>query len=382
MTDPGLSHTFAEMVDAALAGGVAGALMPTTGAAFLPPTLGRLDGAVTDFFGFEAHLGRAEATVDTLVCIKAATGGRERLAATLPRQGDAWREDLHAFMAAWMDPATPWAERVENIWLECDLVAPQLPQPAPSLFFGAYRLVGPDEPDLMRALLRASAMLRGGSLDPDCAALALRVLRLLPPGGAIFQIGQMMARPGAPLRLCLRDVPMAAATDYLAELGYPTRRAQLETLVRRLTGLGGSIDLDLDLGQGLGPRIGFEWCPPADGSARIAAEGELFAWLVGDGLCVPDKATACRTWTRLVHCRRHRELWPAPLFAGDGDPARQGTSCIGRFLNHVKLVAEPEGRLTAKAYLACLHRFVPDAEIKTMLRAADAAAAGLGPAHG
>ena len=382
MTGSAHPHSFADLVNAALAGGVAGALMPASGATFLPPTLARLDGAVTDFFGFEAHLGRAEATVDTLVCIKSATGGRERLAATLSRQGEPWRADLHAFLAAWMDPATPWAARVENIWLECDLVAPQLAQPAPSLFFGAYRLVGPAEPDLMREVLRASAVLRGGPLDPACEALALRVLRLLPPDAAVFQIGQMVARPGAPLRLCLRDVPVAAAADYLAELGYAARRAALAALVRRLAGFGGSIDLDLDLGQELGPRIGFEWCPPADAAARMSAEGELFTWLVGDGLCVPDKATGCRTWTRLVHCRRHRELWPATLFEGDGDPARRATSCIARFLNHVKIVAEPDGQLTAKAYLACLHRYVPDAEIKALLRAADAAAASFGPPRG
>ena len=376
MIATGPTHTLNDLATAALAPGVPQALMPGRAVDVVPAVVGRLDGAITDFFGFEVHLGRAEAQVDTLVCVKAATGGRERLAASLvPAAGEPWRQDLQTFLAAWAAPGTPWSERVENVWLEFDLVAPQLPQPAPSLFFGAHRLVGADEPELLRELLRASAVLRGGALGSATLDLARHVLRLLPPQAAIFQIGQMMARPGAPLRLCLRGIPGSAIAGYLAELGYSDRRRDIEELVAAILDFGGEIDVDLDLGDRLGERIGFEWRPRAEPAERVAGEAGMFAWLTQQGWCRPDKALACRAWSRLAHCRRHREVWPETLFGGDGDPQRSATSCIVRYLHHVKVVAGPGGAREAKAYLACLHRFIPDREIKELLRAAEATSA-------
>ena len=94
----------------------------------------------------------------------------------------------------------------------------------------------------------------------------------------------------------------------------------------------------------------------------------MFDWLVDEGICRPDKAKAVQRWAALAHCRRHREIWPASLFAGDGAPDRRATSCIVRYLHHVKIVSAPDGPLEAKAYLACLHRFIPDRVIKEILR--------------
>ena len=364
------AYSVTELVDAALAHGVPAPLMPRRGADVVPVALARLDGAITDFFGFEVHLARPEARVDTLVCVKAETGGRTRLALAMAPDADiAWQADLGRFLADWSDPATPWAARVANIWLEFDLVDPQLGQPAPSLFFGDSRLVTVAEPEAFAALLDASAILRGGPFSDRTRALACHALRCLPDGAAIFQIGQMVGRPGAPLRLCIRDLAPEAMCRYLADLGLGARCAQIEDLLTQLADLGGGLDLDLDVTDQIGGRIGLEWSPPEAPTARLEAEAVMFAWLVETGVCLPEKAAACRGWTALVHCRRHADLWPAALMAGDGVAERRATSCIARYLHHVKIVAGPDGHREAKAYLACLHRFVPDKLIKDLLRA-------------
>ena len=375
------AYTLTDLVAAALAPGVPPALMPGLAGDVVPETVGSLDGAITDFFGFEVHLRRPEPAVDILICVKAATGGRDRLARAVAAGAAPWWRDLGRFLADWGDPTTPWAARVENIWLEFDLVAPQLPQPAPSLFFGAVRLLDASEPDALESLLDASATLRGGPFAPATVALARQILRTLPPGAAVFQVGQMLARPGAPLRLCIRDIPPDTLAPYLAELGYTNGRPELVDLLGRLAGLGGVVEVDLDLAQTLGPRVGLEWVPPTAPVARLGAEAGLFDLLVAEELCLPEKAAACRGWLGLAHCRRHPDRWPAALYAGDGEWQRRATSCIARYLHHVKIVSGPEGQREAKAYLACLHRFVPDKAIKDMLRIGAGAMSGAA-AHG
>ena len=366
----GASYALTELVGAALAHGVPPHLMSCHATDVVPEALGRLDGAITDFFGFEVHLARPEERVDTLVCVKAETGGRERLMRAVASAGnEGWRRDLGRFLNDWSNPAELWAARVANIWLEFDLVAPQLDQPPPSLFFGNDRLIGADEPKVFGespACQRHPAR-RGTERTGD--GRCPRVLRCLPDGAVIFQIGQMLARPNAPLRLCIRDLPPDLVGPFLADLGLGRRRHELEDLLGRLAAFGGDVDLDLDVTDEIGARIGLEWSPPPSPEARLDAEAQMFAWLVEAGLCLPEKAAACRSWTALVHCRRHAELWPGPLMAGDGIAERRATSCIARYLHHVKIVAAPGGHREAKAYLACLHRFVPDKMIKDLIRA-------------
>ncbi|MGH6916763.1 MAG: hypothetical protein ACREJ0_03565, partial [Geminicoccaceae bacterium] len=215
--EPDTAYTVTDLASAALAPGVPAALMSSRGRDILPGVLGRLDGRITDFFGFEVHLGRPEAEVDALVCVKAATGGREVLAAAIADAGpETWWRDLRSFVAAWSDPHKPWASRIANIWLEFDVVAPMQPQPPPSMFFGAVRLIGADEPTALPGLLEASGLLRGGALGARARAIANQVLATLPVGAAIFQIGQMIARSGAPLRLCVRDIGLGDVGPYLS----------------------------------------------------------------------------------------------------------------------------------------------------------------------
>lgn len=302
---------------------------------------GRLPARLSGFFGLECRLGEAAPVADILFRVDA-PDERAALAELDPAPGDpVWRR-LRAFAAAWPGPA-------ERLWLEFDTAAG--PTLLPSVFFGARRMGD--------WVFDALAGIRGEALPPATIACFGRCRDALPEGGEIFQIGTMLSRPEAFLRLCVRGVAHEAVRPWLASVGWDGADDAVAAFLDGELARMGTIRLGLDVTDRVAPRLGFECAVPPE---RLAA---FVALLEAEGLCLPGKGRGLLAWPGLVHARLGRGWWPADLAAQAGDGV---SSAMLRTIHHIKIAVGADGRREAKGYLAIRPVLVRDADLARALR--------------
>jgi hypothetical protein len=353
------------MIAASLADWQPRALASDAARARLRALLAPCPTTLSSLFGFECRLGEAAAEADFAVCIGRRPGEAESLAAWAAAQGDTgvWPR-LARLAAALQADAAP----MHNCWLEFDVAG--APVAIPSVFVGSRNLTR--TPQAPGGGLAAScawlgtmvALLRGEEALPaalECHIAA--VLAALPPGASMYQVGAMTARAGAPVRLCLRGLPMTAIPGFLARAGW---RGEVEQALTRLAGMVDDVRLGLDVTEaGIGPRLGLECYlnPDARLAKRLPA---LVAALIARGLCLEANGIGLLAWPGLTHERRHAAIWPASLRAG----APGEGNLFRRWVHHVKVTLEPGGKPTAKAYLAAANETVRDATLRAAIAAA------------
>lgn len=346
-----------------------------------------LPSALTEFFGFECRLGEPEPCADFLVCAKAATGGREVLAGVQP-DGDfpqplltdpVWQR-IRQFARGWSDPASALFSRVDNVWLEFDMDR-AIARPAPSLFFGTQHLRGPsaagatDAADVVASGTDHHWLYDAALVDLINERVMTRVrpamrkaLAALPPGAHVFQVGAMLARDVEMIRVCVRGLSATHASAYVRNIGWSGPSDDVDALVSDVFRRADSVDVDLDIGAEVGPKIGLEcsFLPTASTHARQRA---FLDYLVDANLCTAEKRHGLDQWARGFHERSNPDRWPDDLKRRSRELGEGFLSAFVRWLYHVKLVYQPGHALHAKAYLA-VRQFWPSTEtLRAMLTA-------------
>jgi hypothetical protein len=329
----------------------------------------RLPAGICEFFGFESRLGDVRAEVDFLLCAKASEGGRDVLAGLIPGQAlppefldhPVWQQ-IRRFATAWVQPASPMHDCIQNVWLEFDisgdmgiaLCESSTTPPVPSLFIGTDALFGHYGCDAPPWLLKqALPLCMGQSVSQDLAVSLHAAIGALPAHANIFQIGMMLSRPGGAnmLRLCIRGMKQHEAVRYLQDVQWPGDPEAIQDLLNFVYASSNSVDLDIDLQPKVGPKIGLECSFGADRDTptRLAAFLER---LVQQGLCLDTKRHALLAWSRGFHERTNPSAWPADLRARSANASTPTASMFMRWVYHVKIVHVPGQPLEAKAYLA------------------------------
>jgi hypothetical protein len=378
--------TVADYIEAAAAPYVSPDLISRDALAEIGRVANLLPGAVTDFFGFECPLGVPAPTADFLVCSRASQGGREVLTDQRPgrslpakfTQHPVWQQ-VFAFSREWNDPTSPLFEAVHNIWLEFDMDGEPASIPVPSLFLGSNLLARrePERRAPARSLKRmpehcawltdqALPLLLGRPLDRSICRQVASCVNLLPAGARIFQVGLMLSRATAVTRLCVRGLASAQIPEYLEAIGWEGAREEVEAIVDKLVPLVERIDLDIDVGDHVMPKIGLE-CYPAQDLTKL---GAFMNYLISGGLCVEPKADALMRWAGLAHERVTPQMWPRELLALSSFLGGRVESAFFRWLHHVKVVHVPDHAPAAKAYLAVHHQWIAPGDLKQMLNRA------------
>lgn len=335
------------------------------------------------FFGLEVPLRPGETGFDVLVNLTVADGCGARLAQTIlgelacgTRAGEAWAR-CAALLEAWREGDARGL--VDRIWLEFDLRRGGTAAGQPNLFVGPADDVPAEEfaaflPELFHRLT-------GTPPHAGRDAHIRRIARGVGEGVVLFQAGAMLARPNAPVRLCLRCAPPVADSGVTAVLDDATA----EILRRELTWLAPlapRLDLALDmLPDGtLLPRLGIEaWFEP-DAGAKAVASGvaALSAALVARGLAAPDLAAALGA-SEGLHLRSDSGYWPAPLRLTEALSGQRRRGAILHGLHHVKVTATRDGAAEAKAYLYCAIETLPAGLLPTASQATGATASAASP---
>lgn len=317
----------------------------------------RLPETASGFFGFECPLGGDTERVDFLFCSTRDEGHTRVLAGTNAPDGDAhaaWA-CVHALCAAWnAQPSS--LDGLHNLWLEFDVGsrAESAGGLTPSLFFGLSPDLAGQPTEALLLARHALALVAPAASHGPRGALLERLFAALPATAHVFQVGAMLGRDAPAIRVCVRDIDVAGVDELLGELAWCGDREALRTLLAALAARVARIDLDLDIGETVGPRIGLECYPGSDEAVatRLAA---LTDWLVAHDLCRAAQAADLRQYQGLTHPRTVDAPWPASWAAIARARGATFESCLCRWVHHVKIVFEAGAPRAAKAYLAVEH---------------------------
>jgi len=297
------------------------------------------------FYGFECRLTDDRSEVDFGTGIAKDDGSRERvLAEPVDTDAAAW-EAVRRLCAAWK--ASPSLDRLMRcVFTEIDLGGERDVVPPPSLFGRIDWLRQTNWSDELAvaesAALEFLVAAYGREIGPVPRAGFDLAVRSLPPNGWLHGIAAMLGRPGQPLRVGVW-VPRWALREYLARIGLDSESDALMELVGLYPDARGPfVELALDLGHGVHPRVGIEFTMDRQQDHAGRFVSPLLDRMVEAGACAAEKAAALAAWPG-------RELVDLP---GVGWPI-----CVTRQLSHLKIVHEPEGGPLAKAYLTVTPAF-------------------------
>ena len=301
---------------------------------------------LTYFFGFECPLGASRAPTDVLFAV------RRRQARELVHCDPTWRP-LRAFARSWSDPTGVLHDRVANIWLEFDTeqVPASGPVGPPSVFFATEDVPGPDRRLPSWCVDTALGVLRGGDLASPERTMLQHCVEQLPAPARVFQVGSMLARPGSGTRICVRDLDAQQIPRYLHSIGRPDDDGVLTGLLEEFAPLVDAVDLDIDVGERVGPKVGLELrYEPRD--VPLTRLDALFARLVELGVCSQAQREAVSAYPgTLAPTGADAAQWPRPLVEMSRLLGGRAAGLLRRAVHHVKLVHEPGRPVSAKAYL-------------------------------
>lgn len=308
--------------------------------------------SMLSLFGFERPLDDAEAGADILFAANVATGGRAVLTGGNPavRFSAPW-QPIARFCERWNEPSSPLYAGADDVWFEYDVgSAADGPLPPPSFFFGPR--VGHAEERAYDARAATRAILHegfgalfGGPLAEETAASLDRCLALLPGHARIFQTGLMLSRPTRQIRICIDNLSSAEIASFVESTRGAADAEHVASALARVEAASPlRLRLAVDLGDGIGPRIGVE-CTARDWRPLLDA-------LVADGTCLPALRDALLALPPLVRSRDLPEPWPAE------DTTEMLAALIARELalvpelHHVKITVERGRPTRAKAYIS------------------------------
>ena len=156
----------------------------------------------------------------------------------------------------------------------------------------------------------------------------------LPPDGAIFQIGYLLARNLKHLRLCT-SMPVKEYTGYLKRINWPGDFDYLEPALHTFAGYADGIFFDLDVGEDFLPIIGIE-CYYSRKEGSIPKMVRFFNLLCEMELCAETNANIILDWLSKV----------------DETVSFWENTDLKRRLSHIKVTIYEDHTATAKVYLS------------------------------
>lgn len=314
-----------------------------------------LPSAVTSFFGFESRLGIDKAHVDFLICADAEEMGRKILAddsypIALPAYLYAhpvWKQ-IRNFAHQWNNPYSPLFDRVNNIWLEFD-IDDSLPNiPIPSCFFGPKPIYAGNNSQW--TVNTALKLLQNREVPPKIATQIFNCFELLPDNAYVFQIGVMLARKSDIVRICIRDISPQQILNYLAALNWSGSLDGLKQTLKQLSVYAERIDLDIDIGESILPKIGLECY--LHQQPQFEPKWQLFLdYLEKIGLCTPQKRANLLAYPGYISEKQNPPFWPSDLGKVSSLLGSGYEGVFFKGFHHIKVNYQDSNPLEAKAYL-------------------------------
>jgi hypothetical protein len=268
---------------------------------------------------------------------------------------------IQNFCCDWEDPQSSLHKKLLNIWLEFDVGESQAPY-IPSIFFGT---LPPDEEEDKNAssiIIDALSRLVPEALEGQRGKQLFEVFNLLPAQAYIFQVGVMLSRKLPAIRICIRNIEPSKIVSSLIAMGWTGSVDRLSQVTEEISDYTTSIDIDIDVGETIGDKIGME-CSFGHDQQTPEKLRNFTEWLIRNNMTSEEKAKALVSFHGLIHQDTDPDKWPqyaqkiAALLGNDV------IHIIPYYVNHIKVVYQEGKSLSAKAYLA----FKPDRTTRSFL---------------
>ncbi|MDB4950909.1 MAG: hypothetical protein JWM27_3558 [Gemmatimonadetes bacterium] len=255
--------------------------------------------------------------------------------------------------------------RIGPLWLEFDDPGEgEVPDvPVPGILFSVeegFPALHRSDAECGLALREVVRPLADEGWEPGTGQALRRVLRLVPDGALVSDLGIFLSRGAATVRVCVANLTPDATAGYLAAVGWDGNGEDLTALLRETAGaVSGRFRvplLHLDVGAAVCPRLGLEYL--LDRQAQVSgppAEAAFLDDLMRRGVCTREKRAAL-------------DRWPGWSLACIGDEER----AVLRRVNSIKLIHRSGQPLEAKAYLMAINASVPVDEVRRSLAASNA----------
>ena len=333
-----------------------------------------IPGQVTAFFGFECPMHAS--CSDLLFCSTQEEGHAAILAGQHETielsdyvvQSDSW-QTVKRFCIDWQSQSSSLHGQLRNIWLEFDIGQGVEPY-QPSLFFGIPQHMRDDSAGVSQTIISALGMLDPLSVQLQRGHMLRRVLTQLPGSSYVFQVGVMLSRQVPAIRVCIRDISPGDIVPALECWGWSSCSNELLDVIDRYRNCCERMDLDIDVGTVVGPKIGLE-CYFGQSQKTFIFMRNFMDHLIEQGLASDDKCQAIIEYNGLVHQDECPEHWHDQLLRM---AVLQGANVINHmscWLHHIKLVSVSGSPLTAKAYLGALLDRTDRNELRRALAAFD-----------
>lgn len=317
-----------------------------------------LPSSITTFFGFESHLASPEAHADFLICAAAGEMGKRILAgdssiSSLPpkfQSHPVWSQ-IRNFAKQWNQDNSLLSDLVHNMWLEFDVddsLASGDTIPVPSCFFGPKPIYARSKSQW--TMSQALKLIQDRDIPLTVAAKLKSCFELLPQDAYVFQIGVMLARKSDLVRVCIRDIAPQNILVYLTALGWSGDIHNLREVLDPLSKYAERIDLDIDVGKTILPKIGLE-CYLSKQPDFEPKWQLLLDYLVSTGFCLPQKRDSLLAYPGFIREEQNSEVWPNNLSAVSNLLGMGYEYIFFHGLHHIKLTYQNSAPLEAKAYL-------------------------------
>ena len=318
-----------------------------------------IPGETTAFFGFECPLDEKQSTADLLFCGTQEEGHVALLANQGQNEGfpahlhelPAWRQ-IRDFCTVWEYPHSPLHGKVVNCWLEFDVAGSNSPW-APSFFFGLPPLVPGMRADLDSTLREGLKQLAPLSLASGRGRQLDTVLNQLPGTAYVFQVGVMLSRSVEAIRVCIRGMTTDELAPYLERIAWPGNFSELQTVIQRYGPLCKRVDLDIDVGDHIGPKVGLEFSFGKDANT-VTRMGKFLSRCVEDRLTSNLKASALMHYNGFIKEGLDSSHWPESLVKQAQAAGADSCNYLLLWIHHIKLICQSDSPLSGKAYLAVL----------------------------
>ncbi|MFY9885259.1 MAG: hypothetical protein WBX23_17175 [Candidatus Cybelea sp.] len=286
---------------------------------------GSLPAKIATFFGFERQLAKRTRRTD--------------FAFSLSPCGIVWASESRRWpaLAELIATARSQAQRnVPAVWLEFDMYTRRNCSEPPNVFVACDR--------------ESARFLSTQLLEDPCRSILQSCLAVCPSD--TLQLGMMLARSLAGVRLCALSLCAESVLAFLKAIAWPGDQRALEASIGSYADLCDGFGVHVDVRDAVSPKLGLELL--YNGTAaqhqpdRERRWSELLMRLVSDHLCFESERGALLAWASV---RQFEAPLIERLIAAAVESQEQllhGT--LRRGLQHIKLSLGGAGRVSAKAY--------------------------------
>jgi hypothetical protein len=309
-------------------------------------------------FYFECVLGETEARADISFLVTPDQGGPGALAAGPPAgprpRDNAWLA-VQRLASRWNEPEEPLNKLIETIWLEFDINGTQ--PYSPSLFLTPIPHRGQVQQIAgFRSLFSTLSKELGEAIPPPSLAATLACLAHLPENAKLGQVGCMLSRQPAVVRLCL-NIHREAVLEYLQNLKIPADLPRVAAILELFGSYDDEFLLHLDVLAAVQPKVGLDLIlAPTKPSPEVRLR-HILEELSRLKLCTHAKREALQELPGYLPMGANLINWPPALRRRALQEQFGEISYFIRTISHLKVVIEAGRDLVAKAYLSVNHHW-------------------------